>query len=130
MFWYGIPRILYHSALHAALDLRDLQCFAGWQPASVRVRGLRLCSDLCYAAAVRPILTVQERPLDHPESVNHFQVTPEKLFVATSGAIEMYSQQTIIDCLHVLQEQAEMHDGMDYLRILEHPEKSKPLWFF
>lgn len=78
---------------------------------------------------MRPILKVQEIPLDHPDSVNRFQPSPHKPFVATPAAIEAYSQETVSACLRVLQEQAEMHDGLDYLQVLEDPAKLEPLWF-
>ena len=77
---------------------------------------------------MRPILLQQEPPLDSPESNHSFQPSAEKPFVATAAAIEAYSQQTIIDCLKLLQEQAEMHDGIDYLQVFDDPAEPEKLW--
>jgi hypothetical protein len=77
----------------------------------------------------RPILKQQEIPLDSPESCNFFRSGPEKPFVATPAAIEMYQKEVIVACLRVLQEQATLHDGIDYLQVFEDPRKDQPLWF-
>ncbi len=71
----------------------------------------------------------QELPLDHPDSSNMFQPSVNKPFVATPAAIGMYQQQTIIECLRILQEQAEQHDGLDYLQVFEDDTKPENLWF-
>lgn len=76
---------------------------------------------------MRPILLQQEPPLDSPESNHSFQPSAEKPFVATAAAIEAYSQQTIIDCLKLLQQQAEMHDGIDCTQVLDDPAKPEML---
>jgi len=76
-----------------------------------------------------PILKVQEISHDHEDSCNHFRPSPEKPFVATPAAIEMYQHETIIECLKVLQGEAEKHDGIDYLQIFDDPDKPEGLWF-
>ncbi len=75
----------------------------------------------------RPILKQQEIPYDSPESNNHFGT--DKPFVATPSAIEMYSQETIIGCLRLLQAEAERNDGLDYLQVFDDPERAESLWF-
>lgn len=76
----------------------------------------------------RPILKTQEIPLDSPDSCNFFRPSEEKPFVATPGAIELYTQETIVACLLLLQQQAEMYDGLDYLQTFDDPEKPEGLW--
>jgi hypothetical protein len=75
-----------------------------------------------------PVLKQQEIPLDSPESNHFFRPSPEKPFVATPAAIEMYQQDVIIACLKLLQEQAERHEGLDYLQVFDDPEKTEALW--
>jgi hypothetical protein len=77
----------------------------------------------------KPILKVQEVSHDDPDSCNHFRPSTEKPFVATPGAIEMYSQEIIIECLTVLQSEAKKHDGLDYLQTFDDPDKPEGLWF-
>ena len=77
----------------------------------------------------RPVLQRQEIPHDDPESCNRFQPSPEKPFVATPDAIELYTAETIVACLRILQKQAEEHDGLDYLQSFDDPGKSESLWF-
>lgn len=77
----------------------------------------------------KPILKAQEIPHDDPESSNFFTPSAEKPFVATPDAIEMYSQETIIACLKILQDQAEQHQGLDYLQTFDDPDKPEGLWF-
>ena len=76
-----------------------------------------------------PTLKPQEIPLDAPESNYMFQPAPEKPFVATPGAIEMYSVEVIVACLAVLRQKAELHQGLDYLQVFESAEKPENLWF-
>lgn len=66
--------------------------------------------------------------MDDPESNNMFRPGPDKPFVATPAAIDMYSMEVIAACLAILQEKAKEHDGIDYLQVFEsgNPE---PLWF-
>lgn len=73
-------------------------------------------------------LKPQEPPLDHPDSCNRFQPGPEKPFLATPGAIETFSHETIIACLQVLQQKAATHEGIDYLQVFQGSEGER-LWF-
>jgi hypothetical protein len=77
----------------------------------------------------KPILKQQEIPLDHPDSINRFRPSAEKPLAATPAAIESYSEETIIACLQLLQEQVDRHDGLDYLQVFEDPDKAEALWF-
>ena len=76
-----------------------------------------------------PSLKSQEIPFDHPDSCNRFEPGPDKPFVATPDAIEMYRRETIIACLAVLQAKAREHNGIDYLQVFEDPDKTENLWF-
>ncbi len=73
-------------------------------------------------------LTPQEPPLDHPDSCNRFLPSQDKPLLATPGAIEQFSLETIVACLRVLQQKAAQHDGIDYLQVFESPEGER-LWF-
>jgi len=75
-----------------------------------------------------PRLKPQEPPLDDPESLNMFRPSPEKPFVATPAAIQMYQHDTILMCLATLQAKADEHDGLDYLQVFEDESKPEPLW--
>jgi hypothetical protein len=75
-----------------------------------------------------PVLKSQEIPFDHPDSRYMFQPSAEKPFVATPPAIALYEQETIVHCLRVLQEQAAIHGGLDYLQVFEDPERPEALW--
>lgn len=77
----------------------------------------------------RPVLKQQEIPYDSEESSNFFQPSPDKPFVATPAAIEQYTQETIVACLQLLQQEAQRNDGLDYLQVFDDPEKSEALWF-
>ncbi|PQO47408.1 hypothetical protein [Blastopirellula marina] len=58
-----------------------------------------------------------------------FKPSKEKPFVATAAAIEAHRQETIIQCLEVLREQAERYNGLDYLQVFQNTEPSEPdLW--
>lgn len=57
-----------------------------------------------------------------------FQPTPDKPFVATTCAIDMYQQETIIAGLRVLQERARHQGGLDYLQVFE-SDKPESLMF-
>ena len=74
-------------------------------------------------------LKPQEPPLDHPDSCQRFQPRPDKPFLATPGAIERFSHETIIACLLVLQQKAATHDGIDYLQVFESTDDGDRLWF-
>ena len=76
-----------------------------------------------------PKLKSQEIPFDHPESINMFRPTAEKPLVATLAAIEMYQQQTILQCLQILQQEADKHNGLDYLQVFDDDSKPENLWF-
>ena len=58
-----------------------------------------------------------------------FRPTPEKPFVATPAAIDMYQQETIIECLRILQQKAVEYDGLDYLQVFEDEVNPENLWF-
>lgn len=48
--------------------------------------------------------------------------------LATPGAIERFSHETIIACLLVLQQKAAESDGIDYLQVFESADGDR-LWF-
>lgn len=75
-----------------------------------------------------PILKLQEIPFDHPESCNMFRPGPDKPFLATPAAIELYRDQ-IHRCLMQLRQLADQKGGLDYLQVFEDPDKPEPLWF-
>lgn len=75
-----------------------------------------------------PTLKPQEIPLDSPDSRYMFHPSPEKPFVATPAAIEMYQDQ-IRRCLLELQGRAILNNGLDYLQVFEDERKPEPLWF-
>jgi hypothetical protein len=77
----------------------------------------------------RPSLRDQETPPDGRHSVCSFQPGPEKPFVITSGALEMYGKATVLECLQVLQDAAKQHDGLEKGQAFEDPERPQPLWF-
>jgi len=79
---------------------------------------------LCHSME-RPILKRQEISFDHPDSENFFRPGPEKPFAATPAAIAMYREEVIIACLKILWQQAEMHNGLDYLQVFEDPDKDR-----
>lgn len=76
-----------------------------------------------------PILRPQEIPLDDPDSCNMFRPAPDKPFVATPSAIELYGRDVILKCLRVLQDAANEHDGLDYLQVFQDTMKPENLWF-
>ena len=57
-----------------------------------------------------------------------FEPGPEKPFLATPGAIELYSNEVILHCLRVLRAKADRHDGLDYLQVFE-SDARKNIWF-
>ena len=78
-----------------------------------------------YSRSMKPLaLHAQELPFDHPDSTKMFRSTPENPFVATQAAIEMYQQETIMQCLQVLQQKATEQNGLDSLQVFE--DESKP----
>lgn len=58
-----------------------------------------------------------------------FRPGPDKPFVATPAAIEMYRTEVILACFRVLREKADEHQGLDYLQIFEDENKPEGLWF-
>lgn len=76
-----------------------------------------------------PRLKPQEIPLDHPDSSCMFQPTPDKPFVATRAAIDMYTQETIVACWQVLRQLADEHQGLDYLQVFESDQHEENLWY-
>lgn len=78
-----------------------------------------------------PSLKQQEIPYDHPDSVNMFRPAADKPFVATPDAIDMYQHDVILQCLAVLQREAEKHQGLDYLQVFDGESigKDENLWY-
>ena len=75
-----------------------------------------------------PTLKRQEIPFDHADSFNQFCAGPDKPLLATPGAVEAYSMETIVGCYRLLNELAVVQQGLDYLQVFEC--ESKPdLWF-
>lgn len=74
-------------------------------------------------------LQPQEIPFDHPDSFNMFRPSEEKPFVATPGAIEQFTQDTVVACWLVLAELAEEKSGIDYLQVFKRDEDDARLWF-
>lgn len=58
-----------------------------------------------------------------------FQPSPDKPFVATPAAIELYSREVIIGCWNVLRQRADEHSGLDYLQVFESDDHDEDLWF-
>lgn len=58
-----------------------------------------------------------------------FQPSPEKPFLSTPGAIEVYQADTIMACLIILQLKAKKYQGLDYLQVFEDQEQSENLWY-
>ena len=76
-----------------------------------------------------PILREQEIPLDHPDSSNLFRPSPDKPFVATKAAIAAYGLEVIAKCHQLLRDQADQHQGLDYLQVFNNPEPgTEDLW--
>lgn len=78
-----------------------------------------------------PPLKQQEIPYDHPESTHMFQTSSERPLVTTKEALEMYQREVILCCLEVVQQQAQKHQGIDYLQVFDGKSLGKPknLWF-
>lgn len=77
----------------------------------------------------RLTLKPQEIPLDHPDSCNRFNPSGAKPFLATPAALDAFGQQTIVQCLGVLQTEARKHKGIDYLQVFEEAGTDRRLWF-
>jgi hypothetical protein len=78
---------------------------------------------------IAPRLKPQGIPFDHPDSENMFLAGPNKPFLATPAAIEMYSHEVIFACHQVLRTIADAHHGIDYLQVFEDDTKAENLWF-
>ena len=68
----------------------------------------------------------QEIPFNDPES-NCMFVPGAKPLLATPGALEKFTREKIVECLHRLQTVAREHEGIDYLQVFE--EDDEVLWF-
>jgi hypothetical protein len=73
-------------------------------------------------------LKPQEISIDSPQSCCMFQPAPQKPFVATPAAMELYGD-AILPCLTMLQTRARKHRGLDYLQVFTDSAKREPLWF-
>ena len=72
-------------------------------------------------------LLPQEIPLDDPNS--RFRFNPlEKQLITTRGVIEAFGFKTIGDCMELLQQQVDAHDGLDYLQVFTVGPAKKKLW--
>ena len=58
-----------------------------------------------------------------------FVPSPEKPFLATPAAIEMYSHEVILACWQILHRKAQQHRGLDYLQVFEDDTKPEAVWF-
>jgi len=102
---------------------------------SKRLRRMACCGNLPAVHSPQekmnqlPALKPQEIPLDHPDSCNLFRSGPDKPLVATPAAIEMYSHEVIMACWNVLRQQADEHQGIDYLQIFVDETRAENLWF-
>jgi hypothetical protein len=74
-------------------------------------------------------LKPQEIPFSHSDSNCTFQPSEQKPFVATPAAIDAFGVPVITGCLRVLQDQARMHEGLDYLQVFENSATGHTLWF-
>jgi hypothetical protein len=96
-----------------------------------RHESVRHADDACPGQPRLPLpaLKPQAIPLDHPDSNCMFRPGPDKPFVATSAAIELYGNEVIVACLRALRDMADRNRGGDYLQVFEDPSKSESLWF-
>ena len=74
-------------------------------------------------------LQPQEIPFDDPDSYNMFRPSPEKPLVATPGAVEQFSHETILACWDILTDLAEEKQGLDYLQVFIRESDGAKLWF-
>lgn len=100
--------------------LRLAKCVSFWQ-------GLFALLELTLDKL--PELKPQEIPLKHPDSNNMFLPGPNKPFLATPAAIEMYSHEVIIECWKLLRGMANQYHGIDYLQVFESNDHDENLWF-
>ena len=61
----------------------------------------------------------QEPPFTHPDSSWHFRLDGSKPVVSTANALTVFTREQIIRALEVLQNQAVIHDGLDYLQVFK-----------
>lgn len=73
-------------------------------------------------------LQPQEIPFDHPDSFNMFQPSAEKPLVATQGAIEEFSHETVLACWRVLVDLAIEKNGIDSLQVFRRVKDGERLW--
>lgn len=74
-------------------------------------------------------LQPQEIPFDHPESTNMFQPSAAKPLLATPGAIEEFTIETVVDCWKVLHGLAKVKNGLDYFQVFLCDTDGSRLWF-
>ncbi len=74
-------------------------------------------------------LQPQEIPFDDSDSFNMFRPSPEKPLLATPGAIEEFSHETILACWNVLTDLAVEKKGLDYLQVFVRDDDGQRLWF-
>ena len=113
------------------MTLAEFLMIAGKTTTFVNNRVVFLAPHIMWRYARRMTsltLKTQELPYDHPDSVYMFQPGPDKPFVATSAAIELYQNETIVQCLRILQQEATAHSGIDYLQVFDDESKPENLW--
>jgi len=74
-------------------------------------------------------LQPQAIPFEHPDSFNMFQPSAEKPLVATPGAIESFSHETVVECWKLLHDLAKEKQGIDYLQVFVRDHDESKLWF-
>jgi len=72
-------------------------------------------------------LKIQEPPFDHPDSCNFFRLDGSKPVVATPAALHDFTQGEIPFALELLQREAILHNGLDYLQVFE-DDRGRRLW--
>jgi hypothetical protein len=78
-----------------------------------------------------PRLKMQEVPYEAESSCYRFRPSNVKPFVTTNGAGVTYGPHVIRACLAILQQDADEHNGLDYLQVFDdQTDRSRePLWF-
>ena len=71
----------------------------------------------------------QEIPFDDPRSNYTFSPKASKPFVATSHAVAVFGESTILARLRELQALARTHNGLDYLQVFTSNGNGADLWF-
>ena len=75
------------------------------------------------------VLKKQEIALTDPTSTIMFMPRPDKPFVATRSALDVFGETVILEKLRELQALARQHDGLDYLQVFVNRDGGKDLWF-